>query len=160
MEKIVVEEENIRLDQYISNILDISRSKIQKLIKQDKILVNNKVEKGSYLVKIGDELTINDLLDFSIKVQAKDIKLDILYEDQYLMIINKKSGMVVHPAPGHYDDTLVNALLYHLHIDEASDIRVGIVHRLDKDTRGVMMVAKDDRILEKLGSKKTLFSLG
>ena len=91
MEKIVVEEENIRLDQYISNILDISRS--------------NKVEKGSYLVKIGDELTINDLLDFSIKVQAKDIKLDILYEDQYLMIINKKSGMVVHPAPGHYDDT-------------------------------------------------------
>ena len=99
MEKIVVEEENIRLDQYISNILDISRSKIQKLIKQDKILVNNKVEKGSYLVKIGDELTINDLLDFSIKVQAKDIKLDILYEDQYLMIINKKSGMVVHPAP-------------------------------------------------------------
>ena len=80
MEKIVVEEENIRLDQYISNILDISRSKIQKLIKQDKILVNNKVEKGSYLVKIGDELTINDLLDFSIKVQAKDIKLDILYE--------------------------------------------------------------------------------
>ena len=150
MEKIVVEEENIRLDQYISNILDISRSKIQKLIKQDKILVNNKVEKGSYLVKIGDELTINDLLDFSIKVQAKDIKLDILYEDQYLMIINKKSGMVVHPAPGHYDDTLVNALLYHLHIDEASDIRVGIVHRLDKDTSGVMMVAKDDRILEKL----------
>lgn len=90
MEKIVVEEENIRLDQYISNILDISRSKIQKLIKQDKILVNNKVEKGSYLVKIGDELTINDLLDFSIKVQAKDIKLDILYEDQYLMIINKR----------------------------------------------------------------------
>lgn len=152
MEKLVVEEENIRLDQYISNNLDISRSKIQKLLKQDKINVNGKIEKSSYLVKIGDEITIDSELDFTIKIEAKNIPLDIVYEDDYLMIINKKSGMVVHPAPGHYTDTLVNALLYHFNIKETTNIRVGIVHRLDKDTSGLMIVAKNDEMLEKLSN--------
>ena len=152
MEKLVVEEENIRLDQYISNNLDISRSKIQKLLKQDKINVNGKIEKSSYLVKIGDEITIDSGLDFTIKIEAKNIPLDIVYEDDYLMIINKKSGMVVHPAPGHYTDTLVNALLYHFNIKETTNIRVGIVHRLDKDTSGLMIVAKNDEMLEKLSN--------
>ena len=150
MQILEVEENDERLDQYLSNKLNISRSKIQKLIKQEKILVNNKVEKMSYLVKNKDKIKIDSELDFSIKVEAKKIKLDILYEDDYLMIINKQSGMVVHPAPGHYDDTLVNALLYHLNIKASSNIRVGIVHRLDKDTSGVMMVAKNDDVLEKL----------
>ena len=152
MEKLVVEEENIRLDQYLSNSLDISRSKIQKLLKQDKILVNGKKEKSSYLVQINDLIEINSELDFSIKIEAKKIPLDIVYEDDYLMIINKKSGMVVHPAPGHYTDTLVNALLYHFNIKETTNIRVGIVHRLDKDTSGLMMVAKTDEMLEKLSN--------
>ena len=150
MERIVVEDENIRLDQYISNVMDISRSKIQKLIKQDKIKVNQKIEKGSYLVKINDLIEIDSELNFDIKVEAKKIDLDIVYEDQYLMIINKKSGMVVHPAPGHYDDTMVNALLYHFNIKETTNIRVGIVHRLDKDTSGLMVVAKEDKVLDKL----------
>ena len=152
MEKVIVEEENIRLDQYLSNNLDISRSKIQKLLKQDKIIVNGKIEKSSYLVKIGDEIEIDSELDFTIKIEAMDIPLDIVYEDDYLMIINKKSGMVVHPAPGHYTDTLVNALLYHFNIKETTNIRIGIVHRLDKDTSGLMMVAKTDEMLDKLSN--------
>lgn len=152
MEKVIVEDENIRLDQYLSNNLDISRSKIQKLLKQDKIIVNGKIEKSSYLVKIGDEIEIDSELDFTIKIEAKNIPLDIVYEDDYLMIINKKSGMVVHPAPGHYTDTLVNALLYHFNIKETTNIRVGIVHRLDKDTSGLMIVAKNDEMLDKLSN--------
>ena len=152
MEKIKVLENDIRLDQYISNSLDISRSKIQKLIKQEKVKVNGKVEKGSYLVKIDDEIEVDSELDFEIKVEAKNIPIDIVYEDKYLMIINKKSGMVVHPAPGHYDDTLVNALLYHFNIKETTNIRVGIVHRLDKDTSGLMMVAKTDEMLDTLSN--------
>lgn len=152
MEKIVVEEENIRLDQYLSNTLDISRSKIQKLLKQDKIKVNGKTEKSSYLVKMDDVIDVQSELDFTIKIEAKNIPIDIVYEDEYLMIINKKSGMVVHPAPGHYEDTLVNALLYHFNIKDTTNIRVGIVHRLDKDTSGLMMVAKTDEMLDKLSN--------
>ena len=152
MEKLVAEEENIRLDQYISNRLDISRSKIQKLLKQDKIKVNGKIEKSSYLVRIDDIIDIDSELDFTIKIEAKNIPIDIVYEDEYLMIINKKSGMVVHPAPGHYEDTLVNALLYHFNIKDTTNIRVGIVHRLDKDTSGLMMVAKTDEMLDKLSN--------
>lgn len=150
MERVVVEEENIRLDQYLSNNLEISRSKIQKLLKQNKIKVNGKKEKSSYLVKIDDIIDIDSELDFTIKIEAKNIPLNIIYEDDYLMIINKESGMVVHPAPGHYTDTLVNALLYHFNIKETTNIRVGIVHRLDKHTSGLMMVAKTDEMLDKL----------
>lgn len=153
MKRIKVEDiENIRLDQYLSDNLDISRSKIQKLLKQNKIIVNDQVEKSSYLIKLGDIIDIDSELDFDIKIEANNIPLDIVYEDQYLMIINKKSGMVIHPAPGHYTDTLVNALLYHFNIKETTNIRVGIVHRLDKDTSGLMIVAKDDEMLEKLSN--------
>ena len=152
MEKIVVEKENIRLDQYISESLNISRSKVQKLIKQDKVIVNGKIEKASYLVSLDDLIEVDSDLDFSIKVEARDIALDIVYEDEYLMIINKASGMVVHPAPGHYDDTLVNALLHYFNIDSTTNIRIGIVHRLDKDTSGLMLVAKNDEVLDMLSS--------
>ena len=152
MEKIVVEKENIRLDQYISESLNISRSKVQKLIKQDKVIVNGKIEKASYLVSFDDLIEVDSDLDFSIKVEARDIALDIVYEDEYLMIINKASGMVVHPAPGHYDDTLVNALLHYFNIDSTTNIRIGIVHRLDKDTSGLMLVAKNDEVLDMLSN--------
>ena len=152
MEKIVVEKENIRLDQYISESLNVSRSKVQKLIKQDKVIVNGKIEKASYLVSLDDLIEVDSDLDFSIKVEARDIALDIVYEDEYLMIINKASGMVVHPAPGHYDDTLVNALLHYFNIDSTTNIRIGIVHRLDKDTSGLMLVAKNDEVLDMLSN--------
>lgn len=146
----IVEEENIRIDTYLSNKLDISRSKIQKLIDEEKVTVNGKVIKSNYKTKLNDEIEIDDELDFDISVEPVEIPLDIVYEDEYLMIINKPSGLVVHPAPGHYDDTLVNGLLFYLNKDKTKNIRPGIVHRLDKDTSGLMVVAKDEKTMELL----------
>lgn len=140
----------LRLDQYLANELELSRSKIQKLIKQDKILVNDKVTDSSYSVKIGDIILVNDELDFSITVEAEDIPLDVVYEDEYLLVINKVSGMVVHPAPGNYHGTLVNALLHRFSLSSSDSIRPGIVHRIDKDTSGLLVVAKDDKTHELL----------
>lgn len=141
-----------RLDSYLSNYLDISRSKIQKLIKNKKITVNNKIASSSCKLKESDLITIDDELDFTITIEPENIPLDIIYEDEYLMVINKKSGMVVHPAPGNYSHTLVNALLYYLNIGKTTNIRPGIVHRLDKDTSGLMLVAKTEDVLEKLST--------
>ena len=146
----IVEKENIRIDTYLSNKLDISRSKIQKLIDEEKVTVNGKVIKSNYKTKLNDEIEIDDELDFDITVEPVEIPLDIVYEDEYLMIINKPSGLVVHPAPGHYDDTLVNGLLFYLNKDKTKNIRPGIVHRLDKDTSGLMVVAKDEKTMELL----------
>lgn len=144
---IEVEKENLRLDQYLAEMLPVTRSKIQKLIKNGFVLVNDKVEHASYQVKIGDEIVIHDDLKFEIKIEKENIPLDIVYEDEYLLVINKKSGMVVHPAPGNYSHTLVNALLYHFDLKSQKDpIRPGIVHRLDKDTSGLMLVAKNDEV--------------
>lgn len=149
LKEVVVEESNIRLDSYLASKLDISRSKVQKLIKQGKILVNDKETSSSYLVNIDDIIQVNDELDFEIHIKAQDIPIDIIYENDDLLIINKPSGMVVHPAPGNYDNTLVNALLgkYSLSNDI---LRPGIVHRLDKDTSGLMLVAKNDWAHDKL----------
>lgn len=146
---IEVKEESVRIDIFLREKLDISRSKIQKLIKEEKILVNNKSVNNRYIVNTGDIITINDNLEFDIPLVAENIDLDVVYEDEYLLIINKKSGMVVHPAPGHYNQTLVNALLYHFSLSN-DKIRPGIVHRLDKDTSGLMLVAKNDEVHEKL----------
>ena len=144
-----VKENDIRLDTYIAKELDISRSKIKKLLEEDKILVNGKVEKASYKVCVGDNILVNDELDFNIDIKGEDIPLDIIYENDDLLVINKASGMVVHPASGNYSGTLVNALLgkYELSNDK---IRPGIVHRLDKDTSGLMLVAKNDWAHDKL----------
>lgn len=149
MKKLIVEESNIRLDIYLANKLDISRSKVQKLMKQEKIKVNNKIVSNSYLVEENDEIIVDDELDFTVHVKAQDIPLDIVYENDDLLIINKPSGMVVHPAPGNYENTLVNALLGKYELSN-NDIRPGIVHRLDKDTSGLMLVAKNDETHEKL----------
>jgi len=145
-----VVKDNIRIDQYLALELDLSRSKIQKLIKQDKILVNGKPVNSSYSVKIGDRVLVDDNLDFTISVEAEDIPIDIIYEDDYLLVINKESGMVVHPAPGNYTGTLVNALLHKFSLSNKDAIRPGIVHRIDKDTSGLLVVAKDDKTHELL----------
>ena len=108
---IVDSDEGLRIDSYLSNKLEVSRSKIQKLLKEEKVLVNGKTVNSSYPVKIKDEIEVDEELEYTINVEAEDIPLDIVYEDDDLLIINKKSGMVVHPAPGHYTQTLVNALL-------------------------------------------------
>ena len=149
MKEVVVEESNVRLDSYLASNLDISRSKIKKLLDEDKILVNGKVVKASYKVQIDDVININDELDFNVDIKGEDIPLDIVYENDDLLVINKKSGMVTHPAPGNYTGTLVNALLgkYNLSNDK---LRPGIVHRLDKDTSGLMLVAKNDWTHDKL----------
>lgn len=148
---IIVKENNDRLDQYLSTELDISRSKIQKLIKDGKILLNDKVVNSSHQVKIDDQIEVNDDLTFEIKIDGEDIPLDVVYEDDDLLVINKKSGMVVHPAPGNYTGTMVNALIYRFNLSKgSSSIRPGIVHRIDKDTSGLLVVAKNDFTHEKL----------
>lgn len=144
--RIIIVEENEtdeRIDKYLINKMDISRSKVQKLIEDGGILVNGNTIKNSYIVRIDDEITINEYLPDDTDILPEDIELDILYEDEYLMVVNKPSGMVVHPALGHYSKTLVNALLYHTKLSN-NDIRPGIVHRIDKDTSGLLLVAKDD----------------
>ena len=146
----VVENENLRIDKFLANETDLSRSKIQKLIEKEKVLVNGLVTNSNYKVKINDLIEVFDIeSEFSIDIKPSNIELDIVYEDDDLLVINKKSGMVVHPAPGNYEDTLVNALMgkYELSHDE---IRPGIVHRLDKDTSGLMLVAKNDFSHDKL----------
>ena len=143
------DDEKLRIDKYLSLKLDLSRSKVQKLIDEEKVLVNKKVVSSNYKVKDQDEIEVNDNLDYEINIEPENIDLDIVYEDEYLLIINKKSGMVTHPAPGNYTGTLVNALLYKFDI-EGEGIRPGIVHRLDKDTSGLMVVAKTEKVHELL----------
>ena len=139
-----------RVDSFLAKELNISRSKVQKLIKQGLVTVNEKVVSSNYIVKCGDFISVNDDLDYEISVEAEDIDIDVVYEDSDLLVINKASGMVVHPAPGHYSHTLVNALLYRFQISGGEKYRPGIVHRLDKDTSGLMMVAKGEKTHEKL----------
>ena len=141
----VEEEISTRIDSYLAEKLSISRSKVQKLIKEDKVLVNGKKVNANYQVKLNDEIEVNDELNYEINIEPENIPLDIVYEDDDLLVINKKSGMVVHPAPGHYTKTLVNALLYHFNIESKDKIRPGIVHRLDKDTSGLLIIAKNDK---------------
>ncbi len=146
---VTCEKENIRIDAYLAEELDISRSKIQRLIQNEKILVNGKAINSSYKVHLDDEVVIDDSLDFAIDIKGEDIPLDVVYEDEYLLIINKPSGMVVHPAPGNYSGTLVNALMNKFNLSH-DVIRPGIVHRIDKDTSGLLVVAKDDKTHELL----------
>ena len=142
------DEEGDRLDVYLSEQLgDMSRSYIQKIIKDKKVEVNGKVEKAKYLVKEDDKIKIEIPTPKLLEVVAQDIPIDIVYEDNDVLIVNKPQNMVVHPAPGNYENTLVNAILYHCK-DKLSSIngviRPGIVHRIDKDTSGLLMIAKNN----------------
>lgn len=146
----VLENEKIRIDNYLSDKLDISRSKVQKLIKDGNVLVNGQSVNVSYKVKIGDVIEYSLDLNEDTDITPENIPIDIVYEDDDLLVINKASGMVVHPAPGHYTGTLVNALLYRFNLNSGEANRPGIVHRLDKDTSGLMLVAKNEFTHEKL----------
>ncbi len=156
IELYVGEEEDERLDLYLSNELDeISRTYIQKLIKENLVKVNGVHKKSSYLVKEGDTIKVELPEPKKLEIIPENIPLDIVYEDKDLAVINKPQGMVVHPAPGNYSSTLVNALLYHM--DSLSSIngiiRPGIVHRLDKDTSGLLLIAKNDFIHRELSNQ-------
>ena len=149
MEHFVVtfKEANNRLDKALSLFKnDLSRSYIAKLIEEGKVLVNDKQEKASYKVKENDDILLMDIEVKKSDIKEEDIPLDVVYEDDDIMIINKVQGMVVHPANGHYSGTLVNALMYQA--DSLSSIngvvRPGIVHRIDKDTSGLICIAKND----------------
>ena len=140
-------ENNERLDKAVSMLnRELSRSFVEKLLKDGKILVNGKLEKPSYKVKENDEIIVEDIVDVKADIKEEDIPLDIVFEDDDILIINKPQGMVVHPANGHYSGTLVNALMFQE--DSLSSIngviRPGIVHRIDKDTSGLICVAKND----------------
>lgn len=145
----IVQEENFgdRLDVFVGEVAQSSRSNAQKRIKNGLVTLNGKTEdKVSRTLKIGDNVGVTIVAPEPIELIPQDIPLDIVYQDEYLAVINKQQGLTVHPAGGSYTDTLVNALLYH--IKDLSgingDIRPGIVHRLDKDTSGLMVVAKND----------------
>lgn len=146
---ISVEYNNIRLDKAVALLdEDLSRAMIQKLLDQEKITVNGKVQKPSYKTKVGDTIEVEEVIPQDIELKAQDIPIDIIYEDNDIIVVNKPKGMVVHPANGNPDGTLVNAIMNHCK-DSLSgiggEIRPGIVHRLDKDTSGVLIIAKNDR---------------
>ena len=142
----IVEESGARLDKYLSEVSELSRTRVQDLAKDKKIFVNGKAEKSSYKVQCGDTISCDVPKNEELNVQAEDIPLDILYEDDDIIVINKPKGMVVHPAPGNYSGTLVNALLYHCKDLSGINgvIRPGIVHRIDKDTTGCIVACKND----------------
>ena len=132
-----------RIDKYISEVSDISRSFASKLCEEGKVLLNSSPAQKKQSVKAGDIIEINMPEPESIDAEPEDIPLDIVYEDDELIVINKPQGMVVHPAPGNTSGTLVNALLHHCTLSAINGaIRPGIVHRIDKDTSGLLVVAK------------------
>lgn len=144
----VSEVSGIRIDKFVSDCdCGVSRTAAVALIEEENVTVNNKAVNKKYKLSIGDEVKILIPDPVPYEAKAEDIPLDIVYEDDYLLVVNKSKGMVVHPAPGNYEGTLVNALLYHCG-DSLSGIngvmRPGIVHRIDKDTSGLLIVAKND----------------
>lgn len=145
---VYAEYEGYRLDHFLAVIYpELSRAFFQKLIRSGQVQLLGKNLKPSYLVKEGDLITVRIPPAVGIQIQAEDIPLDILYEDEDLLIVNKPKGMVVHPAPGHDTGTLVHAVMYHCK-DQLSgingEIRPGIVHRIDKDTTGSLVICKND----------------
>ncbi|MCI8498962.1 MAG: RluA family pseudouridine synthase [Bacilli bacterium] len=147
--KITVEiEEPIRLDKFLSENTDYSRSKIASMIEEGLVEVDGKKEKASYKLKGNELILLPEVFEEKTDIIGEDIPLDILYEDDYLLVVNKPSGMVVHPGNGNDKHTLVNALVYHTNAlsKENGNERPGIVHRIDKDTSGVLLIAKNDLV--------------
>ena len=163
----IVDKENVskRLDVYLSDILkdkDITRSYIKNLIDEEKVLVNGAKVKSGYKIKLNDDIEVEIIERESENIVAEEIPLEIVYEDEDIIIVNKAKGMVVHPANGNYTGTMVNSLM-HSHKDNLSSIngvvRPGIVHRIDKDTSGILVVAKNDNAHKKLSEQFKVHSI-
>lgn len=160
--ELIIKDSGNRLDKALADLTTLSRSQANEEIKKGTVLVNGKAAKAKYAVKVGDVITYEIPEDEILDYEAEDIPLDIIYEDEDVAVINKPQGMVVHPSAGHTSGTLVNALMYH--IKDLSTIngvvRPGIVHRIDKDTSGLLMIAKNDishkALAEELKDKKSL----
>lgn len=136
----------IRVDKYLIDKLELTRTHLQKMINEGIITVNGNKVKPGYVLKNGDKILILEEEKREIDIKPEGIEIDIYYEDDDLLVVNKPSGLVVHPAPGHYNSTLVNALVNHCNNLSTvnGDIRPGIVHRIDADTSGLLVVAKND----------------
>jgi 23S rRNA pseudouridine1911/1915/1917 synthase len=143
---VVAEGDGGRLDAYVARRTELSRTRVQALLSSGRVLVDDKLPRKSHQVSVGERIVVSIPAPEPAHVDAEDLPLDIVFEDPHLLVVNKAAGMVVHPAPGHWSGTLVNALLHH--VKDLSGIggtlRPGIVHRLDKDTSGLLVVAKED----------------
>lgn len=155
--KIISEAEGERIDLFLSNeIDDLSRSFIQKLILGNKVMLNGKIlTSKKALIQLNDEVVVTLPEPETAEIIPENIPIEIVYEDEDVMVVNKPQGMVVHPAPGHYTGTLVNALMYQAEKLSSINgvIRPGIVHRIDKDTSGLLMIAKNDKAHEGLAAQ-------
>lgn len=156
--KYQVNQNDIRLDNFLAEALEISRSQVTKMIKAKEVLVNEKIVKPGFLLKESDIITVNHVSEDGVKPEKMD--LDIVYEDDDVLVINKANGVVVHPGAGNYSGTLVNGLLYHTKLSDVNgEVRPGIVHRIDAYTTGLLMVAKNNKaheiLAEELAEKKT-----
>ena len=160
--EVIIKEAGNRLDKSLADLTELSRSQANEAIKAGTVLVNGKSAKAKYVVKEGDVITYVLPEEEVLEYKAEDIPLDIIYEDADVAVVNKPQGMVVHPSAGHTSGTLVNALMYH--VKDLSSIngvvRPGIVHRIDKDTSGLLMIAKNDKahnaLAAELKDKKSL----
>lgn len=160
--EVIIKEAGNRLDKSLADLTELSRSQANEAIKAGTVLVNGKLAKAKYVVKEGDVITYVLPEEEVLEYKAEDIPLDIIYEDADVAVVNKPQGMVVHPSAGHTSGTLVNALMYH--VKDLSSIngvvRPGIVHRIDKDTSGLLMIAKNDKahnaLAAELKDKKSL----
>lgn len=163
MQKIKIDEQfkNQRIDSYLPQVLDVSRSKVSKMIKNEEILVNGKKTKNSYILKENDLVEVGEIKEEIMQALPEKMDLDIIYEDDDVIVVNKPNGMVVHPAIGNKSKTLVNGLLYHSKNLSTinGEFRPGIVHRIDAYTTGLLMVAKNDKahkiLAKELEEKKT-----
>lgn len=160
--EVIIKEAGNRLDKSLADLTELSRSQANEAIKAGTVLVNGKLAKAKYVVKEGDVITYVLPEEEVLEYKAEDIPLDIIYEDADVAVVNKPQGIVVHPSAGHTSGTLVNALMYH--VKDLSSIngvvRPGIVHRIDKDTSGLLMIAKNDKahnaLAAELKDKKSL----
>lgn len=155
--QIGLEEADERLDKWISSVLPkLSRSYIQKCIKENDVLVNLKPQKASYRLKLEDEIVFSVPEAVEPVIEAENIPLSVLYEDEDVLVVDKPKGMVVHPAPGHYSGTLVNAVMYHCrdHLSGINGVmRPGIVHRIDRDTTGSLIICKNDHAHREIAAR-------
>ena len=157
MNKIIIDETNsgIRIDKVLVSYIDKSRTQIADLIKDGYVLVNGKTVKSNYKVELNDEIEILEKEVQDLSLTKEDMNLEIVYEDSDVAVVNKPSGMVVHPAAGNQEHTLVNGLLAQMDITSSINgvARPGIVHRIDKDTSGLLMIAKNDKAMESLSNQ-------
>lgn len=161
MQEFKIEEELGRIDSALSTMLGFSRSKVVKMIKEGLILVNGETTKSSYQLRIGDKVSVGEYVEEEMSAEPEEMDLDIVYEDDDVIVVNKANGVVVHPAIGNNHGTLVNGLLYHSNSlsDVNGEFRPGIVHRIDAYTTGLLMVAKNNEahniLADELARKET-----